>query len=137
MLRSTRCCSTRRAKPLYEVADYCRLNAYAQLKLDGDAVALLNGLFTEQSVASLQAAWGQVRENLPEGMQSTVDAYEAAIVAALDNLELKTGGDLNFIDPSTLTATASDFQADGSDPQERSRRQHGHHVAQQVGHHDG
>lgn len=103
-------------KPLYEVADYCRLNAYAQLKLDGDAAALLNGLFTEQSVASLQAAWGQVRENLPKGMQSTVDAYEAAIVAALDNLELKTGGDLNFIDPSTLTATASDFQADGSDP---------------------
>jgi len=103
-------------KPSYEMADYCRLDAYAQLQLDGDAAALLNGLFTEESVAGLQAAWAQVREDLPKGMQSTVDAYEAAIVAALDNLELKTGGDLNFIDPSTLTATASDFQADGSDP---------------------
>ena len=49
-------------------------------------------------------------------MQSTVDAYEAAIVAALDKLEIKTGGNLNFIDPSTLDATASDFQKDGSDP---------------------
>ena len=35
---------------------------------------------------------------------------------ALDALELKKGGDLNFVDPALLTATASDFQADGSDP---------------------
>lgn len=103
-------------KPSYEVADYCRLDAYAQLQLDGDAATLLNGLFTEQSVAGLQAAWAQIREDLPKGMQSTVDAYEAAIVAALDKLELKAGGNLNFIDPSTLTATASDHQKDGSDP---------------------
>ena len=103
-------------KPSYEVADYCRLDAYAQLQLDGDAATLLNGLFTEQSVAGLQAVWAQVREDLPKSMQSTVDAYEAAIVAALDKLELKTGGNLNFIDPSTLTATASDYQKDGSDP---------------------
>lgn len=103
-------------KPSYEMADYCRLDAYAQLQLDGDAAALLSGLFTEESVAGVQAAWAQVREDLPKSMQSTVDAYEAAIVTALDNLELKTGGDLNFINPSTLTATASDFQADGSDP---------------------
>ena len=103
-------------KPSYEVADYCRLDAYAQLQLNGDAATLLNGLFTEQSVAGLQAAWAQVREDLPKSMQPTVDAYEAAIVAALDKLELKTGGNLNFIDPSTLTATASDYQKDGSDP---------------------
>lgn len=103
-------------KPSYEVADYCRLDAYAQLQLDSDAATLLNGLFTEQSVAGLQAAWAQVREDLPKSMQSTVDAYEAAIVAALDKLEIKTGGNLNFIDPSTLDATASDFQKDGSDP---------------------
>lgn len=97
-------------KPSYEMADYCRLNAYAQLKLDGDAAALLNGLFTEQSVASLQAAWGQVRENLPKGMQSTVDAYENAIVNALNDLELRTGGDLNFVDPASLKAVASSEQ---------------------------
>lgn len=102
--------------PSYKTADYCRLDAYAQLQLDGDAVALLNELFTDASVARVQAAWAQIRENLPASMQSTVDSYENAIVSALDALELKTGGDLNFIDPAQLEATASDYQKDGSDP---------------------
>lgn len=103
-------------KPSYKVADYCRIDAYAQLQLDGDAAALLNELFTDASVARVQAAWAQVRENLPAGMQSTVDSYESAIVSALDALELKSGGDLNFIDTAQLEATASDYQKDGSDP---------------------
>lgn len=102
--------------PSYKTADYCRLDAYAQLQLDGDAVALLNELFTDASIARVQAAWAQIRENLPASMQSTVDSYENAIVSALDALELKTGGDLNFIDPAQLEATASDYQKDGSDP---------------------
>lgn len=97
-------------KPSYEVADYCRLDAYAQLQLDGDAATLLSGLFTEQSVAGLQAAWAQVREDLPKSMQSTVDAYENAIVNALNDLELRTGGDLNFVDPASLKAVASSEQ---------------------------
>lgn len=97
-------------KPSYEMADYCRLDAYAQLQLDGDAAALLNGLFTEESVAGVQAAWAQVREDLPKSMQSTVDAYENAIVNALNDLELRTGGDLNFVDPASLKAVASSEQ---------------------------
>lgn len=102
-------------KPGYEVADYCRIDAYAQLQGD-EATAALAELFTEESVARVQAAWAQVREDLPASMQSTVDGYEAAIVRALDALELRKGGDLNFVDPALLAATASDFQADGSDP---------------------
>lgn len=102
-------------KPSYEVADYCRLNAYAQLQLDGDAAALLNGLFTEESVAGVQAAWAQVREDLPKSMQSTVDAYENAIVNALNDLELKTGGDLTLMDQSTLEATASSEETESED----------------------
>ena len=97
-------------KPSYEMADYCRLDAYAQLQLDGDTAALLNGLFTEESVAGVQAAWAQVREDLPKSMQSTVDAYENAIVNALNDLELRTGGDLNFVDPASLKAVASSEQ---------------------------
>lgn len=100
-------------KPSYEVADYCRLDAYAQLQLDGDAAALLNELFTDASVARVQAAWAQVRENLPAGMQSTVDSYESAVVSALDALELKTGGDLTLVDQGKLAATANSEQTEG------------------------
>ena len=62
----------------------------------------MNELFTDASVARVQAAWAQVRENLPAGMQSTVDSYESAIVSALDALELKTGGDLTLVDQASL-----------------------------------
>ncbi|MDO4436451.1 MAG: discoidin domain-containing protein [Coriobacteriaceae bacterium] len=99
-------------EPSYKVADYCRIDAYAQLK--GNDV--INKLFTEASVARVEAAWSLVREDLPASMQSTVDYYENFIVNALNDLELKDGGDLNFVDPTQLTATASDFQNDGSDP---------------------
>lgn len=99
--------------PSYKTADYCRLDAYAQLQLDGDAAALLNELFTDASVARVQAAWAQVRENLPAGMQSTVDSYESAIVSALDALELKTGGDLTLVDQGKLAATANSEQTEG------------------------
>ena len=55
----------------------------------------------------------QVRENLPAGMQSTVDSYESAIVSALDALELKTGGDLTLVDQGKLAATANSEQTEG------------------------
>lgn len=100
-------------KPSYEVADYCRINAYEQLQLDGDAATLLNGLFTDASVARVQAAWAQVRRDLPASMQPTVDSYENAIVSALDALELKTSGDLTLVDQGKLAATASSEQTEG------------------------
>ncbi|MDY2777615.1 MAG: discoidin domain-containing protein [Collinsella sp.] len=102
-------------KPNYDLADYCRLDAYSQLQ-GGDIHDALMGLFTPSSTSHLNAAWSLVRKNLPVSMQETVDSYENAIVGALDGMELNGSADLSFIDQSTLTATASDYQHDGSDP---------------------
>lgn len=98
----------------YEKADYRRVEAYLQLQPADDGQ--FADLFTDESLARTQAVAAMIRPDLPAGMQDTVDGYERALVAALDALELKDGGELAFIDPATLTAAASDSQADGSDP---------------------
>lgn len=90
----------------YAKADYCRIDAYAQL-LDSKE---LEDMFTEQSVAELKAAWTWVRRDLPASMQGVVDGHEQAIVKALNGLELKAAGDLSLIDRTTLKAEANSEQ---------------------------
>lgn len=90
----------------YAKADYCRIDAYAQL-LDSKE---LEDMFTEQSVAELKAAWTWVRRDLPASMQGVVDGHEQAIVNALNALELKAAGDLSLIDRTTLKAEANSEQ---------------------------
>ena len=90
----------------YAKADYCRIDAYAQL-LDSKK---LEDMFTEQSVAELKAAWTWVRRDLPASMQGVVDGHEQAIVNALNGLELKAAGDLSLIDRTTLKAEANSEQ---------------------------
>lgn len=90
----------------YAKADYCRIDAYAQL-LDSKE---LEDMFTEQSVAELKAAWTWVRRDLPASMQGVVDGHEQAIVNALNDLELKAAGDLSLIDRTTLKAEANSEQ---------------------------
>lgn len=90
----------------YAKADYCRIDAYAQL-LDSKE---LEDMFTEQSVAELKAAWTWVRRDLPASMQGVVDGHERAIVNALNGLELKAAGDLSLIDRTTLKAEANSEQ---------------------------
>lgn len=90
----------------YAKADYCRIDAYAQL-LDSKE---LEDMFTEQSVAELKAAWTWVRRDLPASMQGVVDGHEQAIVNALNGLELKVAGDLSLIDRTTLKAEANSEQ---------------------------
>lgn len=90
----------------YAKADYCRIDAYAQLLASDE----LKGMFTEQSVAELKAAWTWVRRDLPASMQGIVDGHEQAIVNALNGLELKAAGDLSLIDRTTLKAEANSQQ---------------------------
>ena len=90
----------------YAKADYCRIDAYAQL-LDSKE---LEDMFTEQSVVELKAAWTWVRRDLPASMQGIVDGHEQAIVNALNGLELKAAGDLSLIDRTTLKAEANSEQ---------------------------
>ena len=90
----------------YAKADYCRIDAYAQL-LDSKE---LEDMFTEHSVAELKAAWTWVRRDLPASMQGVVDGHEQAIVNALNGLELKAAGDLSLIDRTTLKAEANSEQ---------------------------
>lgn len=91
----------------YAKADYCRIDAYAQL-LGSEG---LENMFTEQSIAELKAAWTWVRRDLPTSMQGIVDGHEQAIVNALNGLELKAAGDLSLIDRTTLEAKASSEQS--------------------------
>ena len=90
----------------YAKADYCRIDAYAQLLGSKE----LEDMFTEQSVAELKAAWTWVRRDLPASMQGIVDGHEQAIVNALNGLELKAAGDLSLIDRTTLKAEANSEQ---------------------------
>ena len=93
----------------YAKADYCRIDAYAQLQ-GGDAAEALADMFTDDSVAYLQSVWGKVRRDLPASMQSTVNGYEAELVRALDALKPKANTDLSLIDPATLEAKDSSHQ---------------------------
>ena len=96
-------------KTEFDKADYCRIDAYAQLQ-GGDYAETLADLFTDDSVATLQMAWGKVRSDLPASMQETVDGYTAEIVRALDGLKPKASTDLTLIDPATLVAKDSSHQ---------------------------
>ncbi len=96
-------------KTEFDKADYCRIDAYAQLQ-GGDYAETLTDLFTDDSVATLQMAWGKVRSDLPASMQETVDGYTAEIVRALDGLKPKASTDLTLIDPATLVAKDSSHQ---------------------------
>ena len=62
----------------YKKADYSRLNAYLALTKDLSE-------FTDESIASVNQVIEGIRLNLPVQLQSTVDAYEKALVQALDN----------------------------------------------------
>lgn len=99
-------------KPNYEVADYCRIDAYKQI-LGNEVV---NAYFTPASLKAVKAAADAVRTDLPASMQDTVNGYELGIERALDSLVPLNGADLNFIPQDQLSATASSFQKDGSDP---------------------
>ena len=94
----------------YTKADYSRVNKYLDLVLD-DLSA-----FTDESVARLQNVIDSIREDLPASMQETVDGYAIQLANALTNLELKAQLNVNYVDNSKLTATASSYQHDGSDP---------------------
>lgn len=93
----------------YQKADYTRIDAYISLTKTLDQ-------FTKGSVQQLNQALDNVRYKLPYKLQTTVDSYESAIVSALDRLTLTKEIDQNFIDQSKLSASASSYQKDGSDP---------------------
>ena len=57
-----------------------------------------------------------IQRDLPKSMQETVDQYEVELTKALAKLKLKSQVNVNYIDNSKLTATASSYQHDGSDP---------------------
>lgn len=92
----------------YAKADYSRVNKYLNLVLDDLSV------FTDASVARLQNVIDSIREDLPASMQETVDGYVIQLANALANLELKAQLNVNYVDNSKLTATASSYQRDGS-----------------------
>ena len=93
----------------YEEADYSRIEAYKNLVSDLSA-------FTDESAAKVTYILDSVRYGLPAELQNVVDGYESALVAAIDALETKSLTNLYYVDPSTMTATASSYQHDGSDP---------------------
>lgn len=94
----------------YEKADYSKINIYKSLILDDLSV------FTDNSVSVLESVLSSIRMDLPKSMQKTVVGYEKALAAALHGLELKTEANVNYVDSSLITATASSYQHDGSDP---------------------
>ena len=94
----------------YVKADYSQVNKYLDLVLDDLSV------FTDESVARLQSVIDSIREDLPASMQEIVDGYATQLANALANLELKAQLNVNYVDNSKLTATASSYQRDGSNP---------------------
>ena len=93
----------------YRKADYSRVQAYLKLTEHLDT-------FTNQSIKTLQQVISSIRYDLPIQLQATVDAYEQALSKALSQLVLKQEKDRTYVDNSTITATASSYQRDGSDP---------------------
>ena len=88
----------------FEVADYSRIEAYKNLL--GDDLSA----FTEESAANVTRVLNSIRYGLPASLQDVVDGYEQALVATIDALETKPVTDLYYVDPSTMTATASSSQ---------------------------
>lgn len=93
----------------YRKANYAEVDAYRQLTGNLDS-------FTDDTVNAVLSALNNIREHLPAGSQEVVDGYAEALENALANLTLKEVKDLAFVDQSTITATASSYQHDGSDP---------------------
>lgn len=92
-----------------ELADYSRIEAYKALVADLSS-------FTEESAAAVQRVLDMIRYDLPAELQYVVDSYEQALVDAINGLETKSLNDLYYVDSSTMTATASSYQKDGSKP---------------------
>lgn len=93
----------------YETADYSRIEAYKSLVTDLSA-------FTDESATNVTRVLESIRYGLPASMQDVVDGYEKALVDAIDALETKPLTNLYYVDQSTMTATASSYQQDGSNP---------------------
>lgn len=87
----------------FEAADYSRIEAYKSLVADLSA-------FTDESAANVTRVLDSIRYGLPASMQDVVDGYEQALIAAIDALETKPVTDLYYVDPITMTATASSSQ---------------------------
>lgn len=94
----------------YEKADYSKIEIYKSLILEDLSV------FTDSSVSVLESVLSSIRMDLPKSMQNTITGYEKALVTALQGLELKTEANVNYVDSSLISATASSYQKDGSDP---------------------
>lgn len=97
----------------YERADYCRVDAYLKL-VQND---VMKSLYDAASLRRLETAVEQVRRDLPKSMQSTVNAYENALVNVLADMNLLPQNNLRVIDAGLLKAEAS--SAHQGDPAEK------------------
>lgn len=91
-------------------ADYSAVDKYLAL------VPQDKSIFTDESVARLETVINSIRQDLPASMQATVDGYAKSLAAALQALEIKNEKNVDYIDSSTITATASSNQDNGSAP---------------------
>lgn len=94
----------------YAKADYTRVDKYLDLISDDLS------MFTEQSVNRLERIVDSIRRDLPVTMQDVVDNYATQLEKALDELELKTKSNVNYIANDRLTANASSWQGNGAHP---------------------
>lgn len=95
----------------YDTADYSRIDVYlAQIP---DEVLTY---FTDETVQAFTQVKNSILYDLPKKLQTKVDGYEWALVNAIDQLELKSASNVNYIDNSRLTATASSYQDNSAAP---------------------
>lgn len=94
----------------YKKANYTRVDYYL------NSIPEDLSIYTTDSVKNLQFVIDMIQRDLPKSMQETVDQYEVELTKALAKLQLKSQVNVNYIDNSKLTATASSYQHDGSDP---------------------
>lgn len=93
----------------FEKADYTRIDIYKSLVKDLSA-------FTEESASAVTRVLDSIRYSLPVELQDTVDGYEYDLLKAVEGLETKPLTNLYYVDQSTMTATASSYENDGSKP---------------------
>lgn len=94
----------------FKKADYSRVNAYL------DLVPSDLSVFTNESVNKLQRVIDSIREDLPAELQNIVDEYENQLANAIHSLEVKDGGNVNYIPNSRLTVQASSYQDNDAHP---------------------
>lgn len=94
----------------YKKANYTRVDYYL------NSIPEDLSIYTTDSVKNLQFVIDMIQRDLPKSMQETVDQYEVELTKALAKLQLKSQVNVNYIDNSKLTATASSYQHDRSDP---------------------